>query len=164
MSAPNSSFTARSPKLSFVNQTLVSAFEEGDGLVHTKPLERALVDTIQEIYAALGRGDIDGFMAFFTDDVVVDLHVPQDFQFIRHAEGKQEARSLVLHNFGLLESQAPQIVSAVAQGDTVVVTLKEIGVVRATGTPYSIQVSQQFTFRGGKVWRFSEVAASHAGS
>ena len=67
MSVPNASFTARSPKLSFVHHTLFSAFEEGDGLVDTKTLERSLVNTVQRIYEALGRGDIDAFMKLDTD-------------------------------------------------------------------------------------------------
>jgi ketosteroid isomerase-like protein len=160
MTAPKpSSFTARSPKISFVHSTLTAAFEAGDSLVHTKAMERTLVDTVQQIYAALGKGDIEEFMSYFNDDVVVDLHVPEEFLFRRHAEGKKEARELVLANFKLLESQAPQITGVIAQGDTVIVTMKEIGVIRATGAPYSVEVNQQFTFRGGKVWRFNEVAA-----
>lgn len=159
MSASKPSFTARSPKLSFVHSTLTAAFESGDPLVHTKAMERTLVDTVQQIYAALGKGDIDELMSYFTDDVVMDLHVPEEFLFRRHAEGKNEARELVLANFKLLESQAPQITRVVAQGDTVAVTMKEIGIVRATGAPYSVEVNQQFTFRTGKVWRFREIAA-----
>jgi ketosteroid isomerase-like protein len=159
MSVPTPSFTSRSPKLSFVPETLTVAFEAGDALVHAKGPERTLVNTVQLIYGALGKGDIDAFMAYFTDDVVIDLHVPDEFLFRRHAEGKKEARALVLHNFGLVESQAPQVTSLVAQGDSVIVTLREIGVVRATHAAYAVEVSQQFTFREGKVWRFKEIAA-----
>ena len=159
MSAPWASFTARSPKLSFVHKTLAAAFEAGDPLAYMKQSERMLVDTVQRIYAALGKGDIDEFMSYFSDDVVVELHVPEEFQSRRRAEGKTEARELVLANFALVESQAPQITGVVAQGDTVIVMLREIGVVRATSAAYSVEGCQQFTFRGGKIWRFTEIAA-----
>jgi ketosteroid isomerase-like protein len=138
----------------------MAAFEADDGLAHTKALEHSLVETLQQVYATLATGDIEAFMSFFNDDVVIEIHAPEEFQFRSYAEGKSEARELILANFALVESQAPQIVSLVAQGDSVVVTLKEIGVIRATGSPYSVQASQHFTFRGGKIWRFTEIAAS----
>lgn len=153
------SFTSRSPKLSFVHATVAAAFEAGDPAAHTKQAERGLVDVVQQVFAALGRGDIDAFMSYFTDDVVLDLHVPEEFQFRKYAEGAREARELVLMNFQLLESQAPQIIGLVAQGDTLMLTLREIGVIRATGQPYSVEAAMRFTFRGGKIWRFSEIAA-----
>lgn len=159
MSAPKPSFTSRSPKLSFVHATVAAAFEAGDPLAHAKEPERGLVDVVQQVFAALGRGDIDAFMSYFADDVVLDLHVPGEFEFRKYAEGAKEARELVLGNFQLLESQAPQITGLVAQGDTVMLTLQEIGVIRATGQPYSIQAAMQFTFRGGKIWRFNEIVA-----
>jgi ketosteroid isomerase-like protein len=163
VSSPKPSFTARSPKLSFVHETLHAAFAAGDGLAHMKVLERAQIDTLHQFYGALGTGDIDAFLAFFTDDVIIELHVPEEFQFKSYAEGKLEARELILGNFSRLESQAPRIVSVVAQGDMVIVTLKEIGVIRATGAPYSVQLSQHFTFRGGKIWHFTQIAASLKG-
>src|SRR5215475_14510023 len=146
MSSGKASFTSQSPKLSSFHGTLLSAFKAGDPNVDSKPAERVFVEAIQKMYDCLARGDIDAMMQHFTPDVVADLCVPDEFPFIRHAEGVDEVRKLILHNFQLIEAEEPWITCVVAQGDTVMLTLQERGINRATGAPYSIQATQRFTF------------------
>lgn len=160
VSSEKPSFTAQSPKLATLHDTMNTAFEADDPNVTTKAFERSLVGAVRQIYTGLGQGDIDVMMQSFTEDVELSIFAPLEFGFRSRARGVEEARALVLHNFQLLEAQAPRITSVVAQGNVVVVSLRETGVVRATGRPYIAYAVQHFTFTDGKVSHFHQVAAA----
>ena len=56
-----------------------------------------------------------------------------------------------------MQDQKPRIEAVIAQGDTVIVMLKEEGEVRATGKRYMIKGMQRFIIREGKVELVEEI-------
>jgi ketosteroid isomerase-like protein len=59
-----------------------------------------------------------------------------------------------------MEDQRPEIISLIAQGNTVAVIMREQGRYRPTGKPYDLRGIQLFEFRGGQVARLQEFGAS----
>ncbi|MFN8061113.1 MAG: nuclear transport factor 2 family protein [Vicinamibacterales bacterium] len=157
--APTTSLTAESPDISRLPEAFTAAFLAGDRTADTKQIERLAVDTVGRMYERLSAGDMDGFLAQFAEDVVFEVHAPEAFGFRSRAKGRGELRDLVTHNFGKVAAQTPTVHSLVAQGETVVLVMREAGVVRRTNHRYSAVLSQLFTFRGPLISEFIEVVA-----
>ena len=101
-------------------------FAEGDPQAATKLREQQHVAIVTDQLAALLAGNPDGFVAHLDPDVEIHLHTPPEFDMISYARGPEATRDLLIHNFGLLADQQAEILSIVAQGDTVVIDRKSV--------------------------------------
>jgi ketosteroid isomerase-like protein len=126
-------------------------FAAGDPEANTKVREQNHVNIVTSQLAALLAGDPDGFVAHLAPDVEVHLHTPPEFAMITHARGPEAAKDLLIHNFGLLADQQAEILSIVAQGDTVVMVAREQGRIRATNQAYQVYFVAQYIFQDGKL-------------
>lgn len=116
------------------------------------------VEIVREMYAAFGRGDIEGVMAHIADDVVWSAEGPAEMGFAGIRHGKRET----LEGFfgGIAAEHADpklEMTEFVSEGDSVAafgryeVTLKKSG--RRVDSP----VGHLFKFRGGKVAHYSNL-------
>ncbi|MFL5340117.1 MAG: nuclear transport factor 2 family protein [Gemmataceae bacterium] len=135
------------------------AFAEGDAAVAHKVEEAGNVRQLQESYRALARGDFGPTFAMLHDDVEMQFFGPPGAPIAGKWSGRPMVAEAIQRNFGQLEEQRAEVLSLVAQGDTVVVVGHETGRVRATGQPYDWHWVQQFTFRDGRVVRFRGLCA-----
>jgi ketosteroid isomerase-like protein len=134
-----------------LDNTLLRLFEAGAPNSHEKARERALVDSASRLFAAVVSSDYDALEAEMADGVIIELFSPPEFPFIRNATGKQEARTLIAHNFSTLTEQVPEILSLTAQGNHLVLVGREAGKVRATDQPYEVQFVYCFTYQEDKL-------------
>ena len=133
------------------------AFRHGDPEHAAKRAEQENVRLLQEQYRAIGQGDKEGFASLLAEDVEFEVLGPPEVPFLGRWQGRQAVTEAVWRNFALLEDQRPEVCSVVAQGDTVVVVLRERGRVRATGKDYAFECVQLHAFRDGKSVRVREL-------
>jgi uncharacterized protein len=120
--------------------------------------------TIQDMYAAFGRGDIQTLLAVMSEDIVwkpvlgAASYVP--------TAGERRGKAAVADFFKTLaqsiDFQEFQPKQFVAQDDTVVALGSYAATAKATGRPFKSEWTMVFTFKNGKVVEFKEYADSAA--
>ncbi len=120
--------------------------------------------TVQDIYAAFGRGDIPAILERLADDVQWD-HLPDGSGAERHAvpwlvarTGRDDVAGF-FEALGGLEIHELAPTAILADGDTVVVLLDEDATVRATGERFRDATAHVWTFGpDGRVVAFRHIA------
>ncbi len=140
----------------FIEQ-LPTAFRKGDPGASTKRPEAENVRLLQEQYRAISRHDFNAALAYFADDVEFEVLGPQNLPIAGHWHGRAEVATALAKNFALLADQQPVVHDLVAQGDSVVVFVRERGRFLPTGQGYDVTFVQMFQFREGKVVRIREI-------
>jgi uncharacterized protein len=120
--------------------------------------------TVQDIYAAFGRGDIPAILGVLADDVRWD-HLPDGGGAQRHGvpwlqerTGRDEVAGF-FEALGGLEIHDLTPTGFFEEGDTVVVLLDEDATVRATGERFRDRTAHVWTFDpDGRVTEFRHVA------
>jgi ketosteroid isomerase-like protein len=121
------------------------------------------VTTIQELYAAFGRGDIATVMAGFADDIVWESEGPASLKTSGIRHGKTETMGFFA---GLAEEGLnPHLTISeyVGSGDTVMTIGRYTATSRTTGKKFDTPIAHYWKFRDGKVIRyvgFSNTAAA----
>jgi ketosteroid isomerase-like protein len=136
---------------------ITHAFHEGDPEAGRKQAEAENVRLLREQYDAIARGDFDGAIEMFAEDIEFEILGPERGPFAGRWQGRAEVGDAVRRNFAKVENQEPEIHAVVAQGDTVVIIARECGRIRDTGQHYDVHWVQQFTFRDGKAVRIREI-------
>lgn len=138
------------------------AFAAGDPSAAGKSTEASCVAVVEEQYRAITRGDFAAFLATLAEDIELEIVGPPAVPFVGRWRGRDEVADAVRRNFGCVEDQRPEVLSVVAQGDTVVVVARERGRFRPTGREYDMHWTQVFTIQGGRVVRFLQLFDSAA--
>jgi uncharacterized protein len=110
------------------------------------------------VFSAIAQDDFDALAEAVTDDVELSIRGfgPVDGIW----RGRAEVVAVTRKNFGLIANQKPEIESIIAEGDMIAVLLRETGVFKSDGRPYSIRGVQWFTFANGKINKIDEIVAS----
>ncbi|MEM8669423.1 MAG: nuclear transport factor 2 family protein [Planctomycetota bacterium] len=132
-------------------------FEKGDETVNVKLAERHHMELVQAIYRAIAAGDIDAFRDALSNEIEFEIIGPADIPFAGRAKGPGDVVLLVTGNFDQIESQHPEVLDVVAQGDTVVVNGREHGRLRGAESDYEIDWVQRFRFRNEELVFFKQV-------
>lgn len=140
---------------------LQDAFREGDNNAAGKALEAANVRVIEEVFRAVARKDFDALGGLLAEDVTFEI-VGSGGPMAARAEGRERVVEAARGNFAQIEEQRPEVLSVVAQGDTVVVVGRERGRFRATGREYEAHWMHQYRLEGGKVASITEMLDSAA--
>jgi ketosteroid isomerase-like protein len=116
---------------------------------------------LHKAFEAVIGGNFDAFRDSLTDNVEMNISGfgPLDGNW----RGRDEVVAATRSNFALLANQKPEIESMISQGDRVAVLLRESGVFKSNGQPYSVRGVQWFTFANGKIAKIDEIIATHAG-
>lgn len=107
------------------------------------------LDTVKQLYAAFGTGDLPGLLALL--DAGVTWAVPGEAPWAGEGRGHDHVRRF-FESFGTTASLTrfePR--SFVADGDTVVVLGYEEGTIRSTGRAWKAHFTHVFTVAAGKV-------------
>ena len=114
----------------------------------------SLVSTVQEIYAAFGRGDVPGILSRLAEDVVWETEAPAAVSFggIRHG---------IIETQGFFEAigrdhSDPKLTMTeyVTSGDTVMAIGRYEATMKSTGRRADTPVAHYWKFRDGKVVRY----------
>ena len=118
--------------------------------------EQANLQTVQQIYAAFGRGDIQAVLSALSDDVEWTVTGPAEVSYAGSRRGRSEvAQFFVLLSQGVeIQRFTPR--EFIAHGDTVVVLGDETMRIKATGKLAENPWVMVFTLREGRVVRFRE--------
>jgi ketosteroid isomerase-like protein len=116
--------------------------------------------TVQDIYAAFGKGDIASVLAAM-DEQIVWKPVMGAASYVPTA-GERRGKAAVGEFFRILGDtvafQEFQPQEFIAQGDTVVALGRYTGASKAGGPQFSGQWAMVFGFRNGKIVEFREYA------
>jgi uncharacterized protein len=120
--------------------------------------------TVQDIYAAFGRGDVPAILARLADDVCWD-QLPDGSGAERHGvpwlmprTGRDEVADF-FEALGGLDIHVFAPTAILAEGDTVVALIDEDVTVRATGERFRDETAHVWTFDpDGRVAEFRHVA------
>lgn len=134
----------------FIDQ-LESAFRDGDPKSQAKDNEARNVRALIEQYQAIARGDFTAAIGTWHDEIEFEMIGPSGSFMSGCSRGKNEVAAAVARNFAALEDQEAEVVSLVAQGDSIALFAREKGKVRATGKSYECHWVQIYTFAGDKV-------------
>jgi uncharacterized protein len=122
-------------------------------------VEQDNVQTIQDAYAAFGRGDIPALLNLLSDNV--DWYLPGNEQIVPYA-GKYQGREGVGSFFSRLgaaeETTRFEPLEFIAQGDRVVATGIYGAHVRTTGNDYGFEFVHIFTVNDGRITDFRQYA------
>jgi ketosteroid isomerase-like protein len=110
------------------------------------------------VFDAVIQGDYEAFAKSMTEDVELNVigFGPLDGSW----RGRDEVVAATRRNFGLLGEQKPEIESMISQGDRIAVLLRESGIFKSNGQPYSVRGVQWFTFADGKIKKIDEIISN----
>ena len=137
--------------------SLNASFERGDNAVEIKATERGNLQRVQSLYQAIVRGDLDAFRGLLGEAVEFEIIGPEQVPFAGSARGPGEATEFVRSNFAKIESQHPEVLDVVAQGDTVIVNGRERGRLVGADEDYAIEWVQRFRFDADLIVQFRQL-------
>jgi ketosteroid isomerase-like protein len=120
--------------------------------------EQQNVGIVQDVYAAFGRGDLDGLIALLDSQVSWRTPGPPDLPSAGIRHGVDAVRNffgILLSTFEITDFTPTDFL---AQGDKVVVLGTSLERVRATGTAIEFRWVHIFTVRNGRIVAFEEPA------
>lgn len=114
------------------------------------------VELVQQIYAAVGRGDIGAVIEDMTDDVEIHLHGPAEIPFAGTFTGPDGVGRFfqAIGNSADVHELEPR--EFIADGDQVVVLGRERLTAKPTGRSWETDWAMVWTVRDGKVSRLRE--------
>lgn len=136
--------------------SLQPAFLAGDPASDSKPAEQSNVARLRYLYEAFRAGDGEALKALLAEDVELEITGPPSLPLAGRWQGREEVLAAAGRNFGLLEDQKPELLTLVAQGDSVMLLARERGRLRETGQEYEIHLVQHYTFEEGSIRRIVE--------
>jgi ketosteroid isomerase-like protein len=113
-----------------------------------------LVQTVKDMYAAFGRGDIDSIMEHVGDDVLWESEGPPELGFTGIRHGKQETLGFF---DGIAREHADpklEMQDFIASGDSVATFGRYEFTLKRSGRRVNTPVGHLFQFRDGKVVRY----------
>jgi ketosteroid isomerase-like protein len=148
-------------ELQFIDH-VQTGFREGDANIANKLAEAEHVRVVEKMFHLFARNDFDALTDIFPDDVTLEIFGSPDNPMAGLTQGREKVIETTRNNFALVEEQRPEILSVVAQGDTVVVVAHEKGRFRPTGRDYELHWMQIYSFKDGKIARIRELLDSGA--
>ena len=119
--------------------------------------EQENVKTVQEAYAAFGRGDIPAVLGLLSEDVSWTIPGPGDVvPFAGQYDGREGVGRFFAALGGAESVERFEPGEFIAQGDKVVVLGRYAGRIRANGQADEIEFVHVFTVRDGKIKSFRQ--------
>ena len=114
------------------------------------------VEVVRRGYDAFGRGDINGLLALFDEQIEWVSSGPPELPISGRRVGHQAVAEFFTSVNDLFEIQRFEPKDFIAQGERVVVLGQETSRVKATGKVLDADWAHVFTLRNGKVVAFQE--------
>lgn len=137
--------------------SLNGSFERGDDAIEQKSIERGNLQRVQSLYEAIVQGDLQAFRGLLGAAVEFEIIGPEQVPFAGSARGPSDAIEFVRSNFAKIETQHPEILDVVAQGDTVIVNGRERGRLIGADQDYAIEWVQRFRFEAEQIIQFRQL-------
>ncbi|HEX5726732.1 MAG TPA: nuclear transport factor 2 family protein [Longimicrobiaceae bacterium] len=144
-----------------VPDVLAPAFAEGDPAHDSRRQEQENVRVLEHLFGLIAAGRFEELPDLFTPEITFELAAPPELSWVREAAGPEAVAAAIAANFRSVREQRPELLSLVAQGDTVMLMGREEGRHARTGEPYRVLVAQQYTFSDGRLAAFRSTACMH---
>ena len=118
--------------------------------------EQQNVELVKKGYDAFGRGDIDGLLALFDEQIEWTTPGPLDLPSAGRRHGHREVADFFGVLNDLFEFQRFEPKTFVAQGDVVVVLGEDTVRIKAARSVHDFEWAHVFQVRNGKVATFRE--------
>ena len=112
------------------------------------------VQTAKDVFAAIGRGDLQGLLALFAEGI--EWIIPGEWPLAGTHRGHAGVADLFQKAFAMIELSSSEPHEFVAQGDRVLVLGVSKGRVKATNRTFEDHWVFAFTVRNGKVTNIRE--------
>ena len=116
------------------------------------------LSVLHAAFDAIIQGNYEAFGERVTEDV--ELNIIGFSALDGSWRGREDVIAATRKNFAQLGEQKPEIESIIAEGDRIAVLLREKGIFKSNGQPYSVRGVQWFTFVEDKIKRIDEIIAS----
>jgi hypothetical protein len=146
--------------LAQVPEVLLAAFQAGDPGHEEKAQEQENLAALARIVGMIAMGRFDELREHLTPEVGYQLLAPAGFPWARHARGAEDVSRTLAENFAAVREQRPDVLALVAQGDTIMLMVRETGRWTRTGEEYDVLTAQQFDFDRGRLAAFRSVVGS----
>lgn len=121
------------------------------------------MQTVQTVYEAFGRGDIEAVLSYTSEDIEWSLPGPVEISPLSGTRcGKEQVAQFFQTLFETQEMLEFTPQEFIAQGDTVVVLGHNRVRVRSTGNTAETDWVRVFSFQDGKVIRFRDYVDTYA--
>jgi ketosteroid isomerase-like protein len=120
--------------------------------------EQENLDLARRGYACFGRGDLDGLMALFDEQIEWITPGPSEVPIAGRRRGHQQVRAFFDELAKMVDMERFEPKDFLAQGDRVVVTGEERFRMKASGHQITMPWAHVFRMRDGKVVEFEEYA------
>lgn len=111
---------------------------------------------VKQTYAAFLRGDIEGLLKFYSDDVLWDVYGPSSVPTAGTFRGRAGLAQFFAKVDEAMEAQSFEPQEYIAQDDQVVVLGQYTWRAKPTGRTFSSNWAHVVTLRDGKIIRFRE--------
>ena len=118
--------------------------------------EQQNLDVVRRGYEAFGRGDIEGLLSLLADDVTWVTPGPSDLPTAGERRGRNQVGEFFRTINELVEFDAFDPQTFLAQGDRVVVLGTDAITVKASGEPLQESWAHAFSLKDGKIVAFQE--------
>ena len=118
--------------------------------VSAQMVKQNISETVKNLYAEFGRGDMATVLDTLSDDIEFVLPGPADIPMSGTYRGKQAVQAWFGTLVGTLDFQIEPR-EFIAQGDKVVVLVTREGTVRHNGRKFAVRDAHIFTVRDGKI-------------
>lgn len=139
------------PGLAGIGEQMLEAFHRGDAAVADKRVEAENVRCLAAFFTAIGRGDVEAALAQLADDAAYAIYSGGPHPFRMAGRGRVELEDGVRRNFGVITFERVDIESLAAQGDLLLVVLRQRGHWRHNGEEFNERALLEYRFRDGRI-------------
>ncbi|MEJ8846975.1 nuclear transport factor 2 family protein [Variovorax rhizosphaerae] len=119
------------------------------------------IQTVQQIYADFGQGNVPGILGRLSEDVSWINAGHESVPYARRRKGVEAVASFFVTLGASVEVQSFEPKEFFASGDRVVVLGAWAGLAKPTGKPYASEWAMAWTLHDGKVTSFQSYEDTH---
>ena len=137
-----------------LSEQLLEAFALDDAGCDEKRAEGANVRCLASFYTAIGAGDYDGAGRQLHPDASYAMYASGPTPFRMSGRGVVEVEDGIRRNFGVMTFETVDIETLAAQGDLILMVLRQRGHWRHNGDQFDERALMEFRFRDGSIERY----------
>lgn len=142
------------PGFARLAEQMFSAFERDDGNVDAKRVEADHVRHLAEFYAAIAADDYATAMRRVDPESTYAMYAGGPVPFRMAGRGLAEIEDGMRRNFGVMTFEWVDIETLSAQGDVVVIIIRQRGHWRHNGEEFDERAMLEYRFRDGRIERY----------
>lgn len=141
-------------------QQVQDAFEREDPNIHTKALENRRIAVLKDCFRAMIEADEAALSQIIHPDCEMNTMYSPPIPFFGYFQGRDAVVREVMRNMSRIELRGSELLRVIAQGDVLLVSAREQGVIVETGEYYDVCWMQMMTFDGDQLRRIDQLSGN----